>query len=145
MAISLLPAQSLAQAFIETIWNQRELSRLDQFLHPDFVDYSLPPALAPDQAGLAAWVQATSASFEHHTTIEAQVSEGDQTMLKIQMQLRHIGPWRGIEPTGADVTAVGYRYLQVRDGQIIGHWALIDGNAIENQLLESSRGCRIQA
>jgi predicted ester cyclase len=136
--------RTLAQDFINIGWNQGQLAALAQFLHPDFVDYSLPPALPANAEGLRQWVQDTSASFEHHTTIEEQVTEGEKTMLKIRMQLRHVGPWRGIAPAGAEVSTVGYRFLQLQDGKIIGHWALIDGNAIENQLRQTSQGCKIQ-
>lgn len=37
-----------------------------------------------------------------------------------------------------------YRYYRLQDNKIIEHWALIDGNAIENQLKDAAKGCNIQ-
>jgi predicted ester cyclase len=59
--------------------------------------------------------------------------------------MKHIGMWRNIEPTGAEIYAVGYRYFKLENNMIIAHWALIDGNAIENQINQSVHGCKIQA
>jgi predicted ester cyclase len=131
--------------FILTIWNQRRFDCLDQFIHPSFMDHSLPPQLPADRSGLVQWIQATSVSFEHTTHIAEQVTEEDKSILKITLQLKHIGEWRGIPATGAAVSVVGYRYFRVAEGRIIEHWALIDGNSLENLLKQSHHGCKLQA
>jgi len=133
----------LVQNFIEQIWNQREFEKLENFLHPDFHDYGLPPIFPPNQEGTKKWILNTGASFEHNTIIEEQVTEDDKSILKIRMNLKHIGVWRNIQPTGIDLHAVGYRYFKLNDGKIIEHWALIDGQAIETQLNNVIKGCKI--
>ena len=133
----------LVQRFIDQIWNNKDFEKLDNFLHPDFKDHSLPPTLSPDQEGTKKWIVNTGVSFDHKTTIEEQVTEGDKSMVRIRMDLKHIGLWRDIEPTGIDLFAIGYRYFKISDGRIIEHWALIDGQAIENQLKKASHGCKI--
>jgi predicted ester cyclase len=72
--------------------------------------------------------------FEHHTIIDEQVTEPGKSILKVRMQLRHIGEWRGIPATGQEAAAVGYRCFHFEEGRIIEYWALIDGNDVENQL-----------
>jgi predicted SnoaL-like aldol condensation-catalyzing enzyme len=136
--------KQLVTQFIETIWNERNFDSIDQFLHPDFHDYSLPPTLPENKKGLLQWIAGTGQSFEHTSIIEEMVCEGDQVMIKLKMLLKHIGTWRAIEPTGAAIYAIGYRYFKLSENRIIEHWALIDGNAIENQLKEASHGCKIQ-
>jgi len=42
-----------------------------------------------------------------------------------------------------DLFVIGYRLFKIKDGKIIEHWALIDGQAIENQLKDASHGCKI--
>ncbi|QEC69542.1 ester cyclase [Panacibacter ginsenosidivorans] len=133
----------LVQKFIEQIWNKKSFEMLDSFLHTAFKDHSLLPMLSPDKEGLKKWVIATGISFEHNTTVEDQVTEGDQSMVRIKMKLKHIGVWRGIEPTGIELYTRGYRHFKIKDDRIIEHWALIDGEAIENQLKEASHGCKI--
>jgi predicted SnoaL-like aldol condensation-catalyzing enzyme len=130
--------------FIEEIWNQNQFDTIDNYIHPAFTDHSLPPVLPPNKDGLKRWILGTSKAFEHRTIIEEMVSEENKVMVKIKMLLKHIGIWRDIEPTGATVFAVGYRFLKLADNKITEHWALIDGNAIENQLKDVSQGCKIQ-
>ena len=133
----------LVQNFIDEIWNNRAFEKLNIFLHPDFKDYSLPPMLSPDKEGTKKWIINTGVSFEHNTIIEEQVTEADKSIVKIRMNLKHIGAWRHIEPTGAELHAIGYRYFKLKDGKIIQHWALIDGQAIESQLKDAIHGCKI--
>ena len=142
--MTLINDQQLIAGFIEDIWNQRRFELLDRYLHPTFVDHSIPPSLSPDAQGLEKWVRLTCQSFEHRTIIDEQVTEPGKSIIKIRMLLRHIGEWRGIAPTKLEIAAVGYRCFRIADGRIIEHWALIDGNAIENQLRETTHGCKVQ-
>lgn len=135
----------LVQKFIEQIWNKKSFEMLDDFLHPAFKDYSLLPILSPDKEGLKKWITATGISFEHKTVIEDQVTESDQIMIKIKMKLKHIGIWRGIEPTGIELSTTGYRHFKIKDDRIIEHWALLDGETIENKLKEATHNCTISA
>lgn len=119
---------------IEAVWNQQQFDKLDAYLHPDYIDHSLPAVLTPDRTGLQKWIEATSQSFQHQTIIDDQVTEANKTMLKIKMVMTHIGEWRGIDSTGAQVSTVGYRFYRLAEGKIIEHWAAIDGNLLETQL-----------
>jgi predicted ester cyclase len=130
--------------FIDTIWNQQNFDKIDDFISKNFKDYSLPPNLPEDKNGMKQWILATSQSFEHQTNVEEIICEDEKVMLKIRMNLKHIGVWRNIEPTNYEISVVGYRYYKLIDGKIIEHSGMIDGNAIENQLRETSKGCKIQ-
>ena len=136
--------KTLVTNFMDTIWNKRQFSELGNFLHPEFIDHSLPPALPANAEGLKKWIIGTGTSFEHKTLIEEQVTEGNKSIIKFRILLKHIGVWRGIDATSAEITAVGYRYFRLEEGKIIEHWALLDGNSIENQLKASAEGCKIQ-
>ena len=136
--------RQLVADFITEIWNERRFDRLEQYLHPSFTDHSLPPGFSPDIRGTEQWIRITSQSFDHRTLIDELVTEPGRSILKIRMELRHIGEWRGIAPTGLEITAVGYRCFRLAEGRIIAHWALIDGNAIENQLRSTAQGCKMQ-
>lgn len=126
--------KSLIDNYIHTIWNNGDTSRLDEFLHPDFIDHGLPASLPADANGLAQWVALTHSSFIPETIIEEQVAEGQLCIIKITLRMKHIGLWRGILPTGETVTVNGYRTFRFQDDRIIEHWALIDGAALEQAL-----------
>ncbi len=135
--------EQLVQEFIEQIWNHRAFGSLNQYLHHDFKDHSLPPSFGNDKDGLKKWVIETGNSFEHKTVIEDQVTEENKSVLKIRMELKHTGRWRDIKPTGKLIQTKGFRLFKIVNGKIIEHWALIDGQSIENQIKNELHVCRI--
>jgi len=136
--------KDITRNFIEQIWNNQQYDYADQFLHTDFKDHSLPGHFPQGKEGTLQWIQQTGQSFEHFTHIEEIVSEDGKVMMKIRMELKHIGTWRDIAPTGFSIATIGYRYFKLKEGKILEHWALIDGNSIESQLKSSTHGCKIQ-
>jgi predicted SnoaL-like aldol condensation-catalyzing enzyme len=135
----------LVKEFIEQIWNNKNFGKIDTFLHPEFKDHSLPLQFASDKAGTIKWIKQTANSFIHKTNIEDQVTEGEKSIIKISMDLKHIGQWREIEATGTDIKTTGYRSFRITDGKIIEHWALINGESIENQINKAKNGCEVNA
>ena len=136
--------KSIVTGFIEQIWNQNQFEKIDHYISADFIDYSLPPSWPANKEGMKLWIIGTGKSFEHKTIIDDIVCEDNKAILKIRMQMKHIGVWRDIEATHSEISTVGYRYFKLADGKIIEHWALIDGNSIENQLKEAIKGYKIQ-
>ena len=136
--------KTIVSNFIEEIWNQNQFGKIEEYIHPDFVDHSLPDILPTNKEGLKIWIKETGKAFDHKTLIEEMVCEDNKVMVKIRMHLKHIGKWRDIEPSGKEICTVGYRYIKLADNQIIGHWALIDGHAMEIQLKNTNHGCKIQ-
>ncbi len=134
---------ALVREFITKIWNNQNFDMLPDFLHPDFIDHSLPDGFPANAEGTRRWIINTSTSFEHETIVEEQVTEGNKSIVRVRLTLKHIGRWRDIEPTGIDLSTVGYRYFRLHDGKIIEHRALIDGQHIENRLTGASHGCKI--
>jgi len=120
--------------FLENVWNKGSVEEAGVYLHPDFIDHSLPGGLPPNAEGLKQWVSLTSASFEHQTIIEDMVTEGSKCVVKVTMRMKHIGTWREIPATGREVHTAGYRLFWVKEGMIIAHWAMIDGGALERKL-----------
>jgi predicted ester cyclase len=133
----------LVANYMDEIWNKKQFEAIGNYLHKDFIDHSLPPSFLTSKEGTIKWIIDTGNSFEHKTIIEDQVTEGNKSIIRIRLLLKHIGIWRDIEPTGVTVSVVGYRYFRVHDDKIIEHWGLIDGQAIENQLKKELHGCKI--
>lgn len=130
--------------FINDIWNQNQFEKIDNYVSANFTDHSLPQNLPAGKEGTKLWITNTGKSFQHTTIIDEMISEDDTVMLKIRMQLKHVGPWREIEPTHIEVETVGYRLFKLNNGKIIAHWALIDGNTIENALRNTTSGCKVK-
>ncbi len=135
--------RNLVTGFIEEIWNGQHFHKAGHYLHPDFRDHSLPLHFPTGKAGTLRWIEAVGESFVHKTIIEEVITEADKVVLKLRMHLKHVGKWRGIEPTGAEVTADGYRLFRVAGGKITEQWALIDGEGIEKSLKDQAKGCNL--
>lgn len=135
--------KTIVADFIEEIWNQNHLEKIDNYLSDSFIDHSLPPALPPNKEGTKRWITNTGKSFTHRSLIDDMIGEGDKVMVKIKMQMKQIGVWRHVEPNGAEIETEGFRLFKLVDRKIVAHWALIDGSAIEKKLKENTRACKI--
>lgn len=135
--------KSIVREFIDVIWNKNRLTDIENYLSADYVDHSLLPTLSPNKEGTLFWITATGKSFEHETMIGDMVCEDDKVMLKITMKLKHIGVWRDIKPTHLEFSINGFRFYRMEEGKIKEHWALIDGNAIENRLKNTNNSCKV--
>lgn len=129
--------KTIVSDYIEKIWNERQFDKLDHFLSEDFTDHSLPSAFPSNQEGTLQWIMGMGDSFEHKTIIDEIIAEDNKVVLKLQMHLKHIGVWRCIPPTQVKVQTAGYRLFKLSANKIIEHWAMIDGNRIENVLRNS--------
>jgi predicted ester cyclase len=129
--------------YIETVWNGRRLDEIDHFISAGYEDHSLINAIPPNRNGLRIWIENTSKAFDHKTTVETIVAEGDDVAVRVSFEVNHIGVWRGIEPTNKRVVVKGFRFFCLRDGKIVSHWALIDGEALQTALTEQPHGCAI--
>jgi len=137
--------KQLVLDFIDAVWNKQRTDLLMDFVGENYVDHSLPPGFPEGAKGTKMWIAATSKSFQHSTTIEHMISEGNKVCIQVSMKLRHIGEWRGHAATGAAVTAGGYRFFELVNGRISQQWALIDGNRIEEAIAGAgdAHGCRL--
>ncbi len=140
---TLPPPAVLVAGFIEDFWNGRQFHKAADYFHPAYRDHSVPPGFPAGPAGTIQWIEKTGESFIHRTQIEEVITEAGTVVLRIRLHLKHTGPWRGIEPTGAEVSTTGFRVFRVEAGKITGHLALIDGESLEKQLRGLTKACAL--
>lgn len=135
--------KEIVQAFIESVWNLRQLEKIGDFVSEHYRDFSFLPSIPPTREGLKSWIENTSAAFQHKTSIESIICEGNEVAARITFEVRHIGTWRNIGPTGRTISVKGFRFFKLHSGKIIQHWALIDGEALQTALTDQYHGCEI--
>lgn len=135
--------KEIVQAYIESVWNLRQVDRIDEFVDSNYRDYSFLPAIPPTIDGLKTWIENTTLAFDHKTLIESVIEEDDQVAIRITFEVRHVGKWRNIDPTSRMVSAKGFRFFKLKDQKITHHWALIDGEALQTALTDQYHGCEI--
>ena len=128
-----LETAAIVRGFIEEFWNAADPEAAERYLSADFVDHDNHTPLA-GIAAMQQWLKQTSASFDHHTVIEDQVTEGDRSVLRLTFKVVQRGEFRGVLAPGKSAETRGYRAFRVKDGKIVEHWGLLDGNALVEQL-----------
>jgi len=102
--------------------NQKNLAVFDELLTPDVVFHSASTTMQ----GLAAYKQFLSmvctAFPDLHFTIEDMIAEGDTVVVRYTTRGTHQGNFRGIPPTGKQVTVTGMFIDRLVNGKAVEQW-----------------------
>jgi predicted ester cyclase len=103
----------------EEIWNKRNLSVVDELAAPDYVGHiaGLPEVRGPE--ALKQLFAAYLAAFDTRVTPEFLIAEGDMVAVRDTNWLKHTGPFRGVPPTGKEVTHTSTDIYRIVDGRIV--------------------------
>jgi steroid delta-isomerase-like uncharacterized protein len=119
--------KALSQRFNDEIKNKHNLNAIDELLSPDFVNHSEVPGFPSTRAGVKAffsyWVQAFP---DLACTVHSRVAEGDRVVDFFTLEGTHRGEFLGIPATGKRVKYDGMHIFAFADGQITGHWNVLD-------------------
>src|SRR4051812_37481562 len=126
---------AVVRGFIEEFWNGPNPEAADRYLAEDFLDHDNRTDLQGTDA-MRQWLIQTTRSFDHQTIIEDQVTEGDRSIIRLTFKVVQRGEFRGVLTPGKSAETKGYREFRVRDGKIVEHWGILDGNALVEQLKE---------
>ena len=75
-----------------------------------------------------------SAFPDFHVTIEDQIAEGDRVATRWTMRGTHEGEFRGISPTGKQITVTGIGIFRFSDGKVVESWDNFDQLGMMRQL-----------
>jgi len=128
--------RALVAEYIQVIWNEGQVERLSEFIHPEFVSHD--PADPEPIRGFAGLTQAIrqyhSAFPDLVNTIQAQIGEGDLVATRWSSTGTHRGTSFGIAPTGNRRDVTGIQFNQIRDGLIVEEWHSWDTLGLLRQL-----------
>ncbi len=123
---------ALIRRYVAEVWNGGERDKLDEFLAPDYYDYSFTP---PDRAGLAQVLAVTDAAFpSHETIIESIVGAGDTVAACETFRGVQTGQFRALPASGKGFAVARYRFFTVAEGKITSHRGLLDLPALLRQI-----------
>jgi predicted ester cyclase len=120
----------------EGVFNKGNVAAVDQLFAPNIVahlDYpSNLPVPAEYQLSLEELKQVVSqfrTTFpDLHYTVELQVAEGDMVVTRVTARGTHTGEYRGltykgIPPTGKQVTWTETQIFRIADGKLVEQWS----------------------
>jgi steroid delta-isomerase-like uncharacterized protein len=128
--------KAIIRAFVETVWNGRQLDRADEIVAADFVDHAPMPGQAPGREGVKRkWAMYLDAIPDFRVTIEDLVAEGAKVAVRRSYEGTHRGgPLLGIPATGNRFQFGGISIFRLADGRIAEHWEQLDRLALMQQL-----------
>lgn len=71
---------------------------------------------------------------ELSVTLDDMIAESDRVAVRATWRGVHVGPFRGLAPTGKACTFTGMVFWRLRDGRVTERWAEIDFGALSAQL-----------
>lgn len=128
--------KALVRKLVEEVINQGNISMIDEFLIPDFVEHEeLPPGIPPGrEAPKVLFTMLRSAFPDLKATIEHLIAEGDEVVLHMTWTGTHEGEFMGIPPTGKRISINVIDILGIAEGKFVEHWGVMDSMAMMQQL-----------
>lgn len=107
----------------EEIWNNRNLSVIDELAAPEYVGHlgGMPDPVRGPEA-LKRLFAAYLAAFDTHVTPEFLLAEGDLVAIHDTNWLKHTGEFQGAPPTGKELTWSSTDIYRCADGRVVEQW-----------------------
>ena len=126
--------KAIARRYIEELYNQKNLTIVDELNTPDFVLHNDATTIQ----GLEAYKQLVSMYFtafpDMHMIIEDQIAEGDIVAERVTISGTHRGDLMGIPPTGKQSTITAIYIIRFANGKGVEVWANTDVLGMLQQL-----------
>ena len=126
----------LVDTFIQELFARGDLSAVDRYLAPTFVDHDPPFPGAP--SGRDGMRQAAAlfrgACPDWHSDLEQLVEEGDVVVERFTARGTRRGELMGAPPTGEPLELKGINIFRIEDGRIVERWGRLDEAGLTRQL-----------
>lgn len=127
-------SKEIAEAYANQVWNDKEISAIDRFVHHDAVIHSL----LGDYQGTKAMKEVVQAWLKGFPDLRVNneniISENDLVSIQWQARGTHKGEFKGKKPTGKPVAYSGVTVYRIKNGQIMEYWAYLDMQHLLSQI-----------
>ncbi len=129
--------QNIAEIYASKIWDEKDLTAIDQFIHTQCIIHSLLGNYQ-GRSAMKNVVQSWLSAFPDLKVDPVSVlRDQDKTVIQWTAKGTHQGDFKGIEPTQKRISYAGVTIYRIQAHQIIEYWAYLDLNHILNQLLNN--------
>lgn len=119
--------KAISHRFNEEVKNKHNLSAIDELLSPDFVNYSDIPGFASTREGIKDFFAYFTHAFPDLTcTINDTIAEGNKVVDYFTFEGTHQGEFMGLPASGKRIKYNGMHIFSIEQGQITGHWNVLD-------------------
>src|SRR5262249_54511178 len=130
----------ISRRFVEEVWNKRRFRVADEIVSKDCITHQLRsgedlPGIPRGPEAIKAHLKEWTTSFpDMRFTIEQMIAEGDRVMTHMVMRGTHSDLWRGILPTGKEISIQITVIHRIENNQIVEDWVLVDFLGVFQQL-----------
>ncbi len=128
--------KAVARQLVEEVFNRGNMSKIDEFMAPDFIEREeLPPGIPRDREGVKMLTTMLRSAFpDFKATIDDLLAEGDKVVIRQTWSGTHKGEFMGIPPTGRSVSFGVIDVIRFSGGKVVEHWGLMDSMSLMQQL-----------
>lgn len=128
--------KQLVADFIQELFTKGDLTAVDRFLDPAFVNHDPPFPGAPDgpEGMRAAAAMFRTALPDWRSDLDMLVAEDDTVVELFTARGTHDGELMGVAPTGATIVLAGINVFRIAEGRIVERWGRLDEAGLLRQL-----------
>jgi steroid delta-isomerase-like uncharacterized protein len=130
--------KALVRRFVDEFQTAGKVEVVDELIAADLTHHSGPAWAHAASAGrdgakqVIAWLR--TAFPDLHAVIHEQIAEGDKVVTRKTFCGTHRGEFRGVPPTGKQVSIDIIDIVRIANGQMVEHWSAIDWLGLMQQL-----------
>jgi predicted ester cyclase len=121
--------------FFEELLSTDNFAVADEILSPDFRFYFAGSPVAMDLESYMEFLVARRAAFpDRRFIVEDMIGEGDKVSARFTMRGTHKGEFRGIAPSGTELTMTGIDMIRLSEGKMVEDRVEVDQLGMMQQL-----------
>jgi predicted ester cyclase len=123
--------KALVRGLVEELQVKHDLSAIDRYCSPSFVDHDDES----DREGAKAFFAMFFSAFpDLRAEIHDQVAEGDKVVTRKTFHATHIGEFFGISASNRPIDVQVIDILRIGDGKVTEHWSAMDMMGLMQQI-----------
>jgi steroid delta-isomerase-like uncharacterized protein len=128
--------KALFRRMVEEVFNQGNVSTIDEFLAPNFIEREvLPPGTPGGLEGIKLLTMMFRTAFpDFHVRIDDMIAEGDKLVARTTWSGTQLGEFMGIPPSGKRVSFDVIDIIRLVEGKGVEHWGVMDSSTMMQQL-----------
>ncbi len=128
--------KALCRRFVEEVWNNRNLSVIEEIFAPNFTQHD------PNAPDFGRGPESVRKLVNHYLiafpdtrfTIDDMIAEGDKVVMRWTARATHRGEFRGIPPTGKQLTISGTTTQRIENGRMVESYVNWDALGLMQQM-----------
>lgn len=128
--------KALFRRLVEEVFNKGNMSTIDEFLAPNFVEREvLPPGTPSGREGVKQLTMMFRTAFpDFNVSIDDMIAEGDKIVARTTWSGTQKGEFMGIPSSGKRVSFDVIDIIRISEGKGVEHWGVMDSSALMQQL-----------